>query len=438
MPCKFYDATLPEELEKLRKMLATRRDLGLDTSNSSIESKVRSILTDVRQNGLDAVVRYTRDFDSPAFAPDMFRISSSKLAEAAAAITAEDTDIIMEAAENIRTFHMAQKDKAWFITRPDGTVLGQIFNPVQRAGLYVPGGQGGETPLISSLLMTAIPAQVAGVPEIAVITPPKADGSINTYIMAAAHLLGINEVYACGSAWGIGALVYGAGGLSPVDVVAGPGNIWVTTAKRLVIGQVGIDMIAGPSEIVIVADATAKPAVLAADMLGQAEHDALASSVCIVTDKDLINPLQQELNDQINSLPRAKLAKESLEKWGAVVFTPDMATAFDLVNEIAPEHLELICSHPMENLYRVKSAGAIFLGNGSAEALGDYFAGPNHVLPTMGTARFASGLGVQTFMKRSNIISASTEFAAKAAKSVARLARLEGLEAHARSAEARQ
>ncbi len=437
MPCIVLDGSREEDLRRLRGMLAQRRDMGLDSGDSGIEEKVRAILADVKKNGLEAVVKYNRKFDSPSFTPQMFRVSKEALQKAAQELCCTDVGVILEAAENIRSFHREQKEKAWFINRPDGTILGQVVNPVRRAGLYVPGGKGGETPLISSLLMTAVPAMVAGVKEIAVITPARADGSINPFILGAAALLGISEVYACGSAWGIGALVYGAGELKPVDVIAGPGNLWVTTAKRLVIGQVGIDMIAGPSEIAIIADSSASPSTLAADMLGQAEHDPLASSICLITDKDLINPLCAELKSQCAELPRAKLAAESLKNWGAVVYMPSLQDACALANEIAPEHLEVMCDHAMELLPHLHAAGSIFLGHNSAEALGDYFAGPNHVLPTMGTARFASGLGVQTFMTRSNVICSSPVFAQYAAKHVARLARLEGLEAHARSAEAR-
>jgi histidinol dehydrogenase len=322
--------------------------------------------------------------------------------------------------------------------RPDGAILGQQITPVDRVGLYVPGGQGGETPLLSSLLMNAIPAQVAGVREIAVVSPPRKDGGVSPYILAAAHLLDINEIYRVGGAWAIAALSCGTASIPSVDVVAGPGNGWVTTAKRLVQGRVGIDMIAGPSEVLIVADSSANPAWVAADMLSQAEHDELACALCMTTDAGLAGAVLRELEAQCASLPRAPIARKALENWGAVVLTPNLDFALRLSNRIAPEHLELLVQDPWALLPQVRHAGAIFLGAHSPEVVGDYFAGPNHVLPTLGTARFASALSVQTFCKRSSIIAASPAFAREHAGSIARLARLEGLEAHARSAEARR
>jgi len=353
-------------------------------------------------------------------------------------VDAADREIIAQAAANIRAFHEAQVERSWFMHRPDGTILGQQVMPVDRVGLYVPGGQGGETPLLSSLLMNAIPAQVAGVREIAVVSPPRKDGGVSPYILAAAHLLDLNEIYRAGGAWAIGALSCGTASIPPVDVIAGPGNIRVTTAKRLVQGRVGIDMIAGPSEVLIVADRTANPAWVAADMLSQAEHDELASAVCIAVDAGFADAVMRELEVQCNSLPRAQIARKALENWGAVVLAPDMDAALSLCNRIAPEHLELLVRDPWAVLPRIRHAGAVFLGAHSPEAVGDYFAGPNHVLPTLGTARFASALSVQTFCKRSSIIAASPAFAREHANSIARLARLEGLEAHARSVEARR
>ena len=400
----------------------------------SVESSVAEILAAVKGRGLEAVVEYTRRFDAPDFTKGDFAVPVEALACAAASIPAEDARIIREAADNIRTFHEAQKEQSWFQPKPDGTLLGQMVIPVDRAGLYVPGGKGGTTPLISSLLMNAIPAQVAGVAELAVISPPQADGTVNQYILAAAHLLGITEVYAAGSAWAIAALAFGAGPLRRVDVIAGPGNIFVATAKRLLIGTVGIDMIAGPSEICIVADASANPAWVAADMLSQAEHDTLASSVCICTDENLASAICAELATQCEALPRKDIARESLTHYGAVIAAPDMDSAVTLANTIAPEHLELLVQEPWGILPRIRHAGAVFMGHYSPEPLGDYFAGPNHVLPTMGTARFSSALSVATFCKKTSVIAASREFTTAGAKSIARLARLEGLEAHARSA----
>jgi histidinol dehydrogenase len=403
-------------------------------NGQSVEASVAGILADVRLRGLPALVEYTRRFDAPEFSPACFAVPADALAAAAAAVSSDDMAVIREAAANIRFFHEAQKEASWFLPRPDGTMLGQMTMAVDRAGLYVPGGKGGDTPLISSLLMSAVPAQVAGVAEIAVVSPPRSDGTVSPYILAAAEFLGIREVYAAGSAWAIGALAYGAGPLRPVDVIAGPGNIFVTTAKRLLIGVVGIDMLAGPSEICIIADASADPAWIAADMLSQAEHDSLASAVCICTDKTVGEAASRALERQCDELPRAAIARESLQQYGAIIVVPDMDTALRLADRICPEHLELLVNDPWPLLPRIRHAGAIFMGHYSPEALGDYFAGPNHVLPTMGTARFASALSVSTFCKKTSLIAAGREFAASGAESIARLARLEGLEAHARSA----
>jgi len=410
---------------------------GRAGSEESVEQKVRGILADVAQRGDEAVLEYTRRFDCPDMQLPL-RLGEEEITRAAASVDAQDREIIAQAAANIRIFHEAQIERSWFMHKPDGSILGQQVTPVDRVGLYVPGGQGGETPLLSSLLMNAIPAQVAGVREIAVVSPPRKDGALSPYILAAAHLLDINEIYRAGSAWAIGALSHGTASIQPVDVIAGPGNIWVTTAKRLVQGRVGIDMIAGPSEILILADSTANPAWVAADMLSQAEHDELACAICLTTDSELADAVLRELEIQCNSLPRAQTARKALENWGAIVLASDLDSAVSLCNRIAPEHLELLVKEPWSLLPRIRHAGAVFMGEHSPEAVGDYFAGPNHVLPTLGTARFASALSVQTFCKRTSIIAASRAFTQTHADSIARLARLEGLEAHARSAEARK
>lgn len=436
--CRLLRYDRAADMTELREQLARRRGMGLsEAGNSDIEKKTVAMLEAVRTRGLEAILEFTRDYDCEHFNESLFHIRPEAIHAAPSGVPQEDMAIIAEAADNIRRFHQAQKTTSWIQTSEDGTILGQTVIPVRRAGLYVPGGRGGNTPLISSLLMTAIPAQVAGVQELAVVTPPRSDGSVNEYILAAASLLGITEIYACGSAWAIAALAFGAGKLAPVDVIAGPGNIWVSTAKRLLIGQVGIDMVAGPSEIAILTDGGGRAAWIAADMLSQAEHDALASSICVTTSQQLAEQVQQELQTQCASLPRSGLAARSLEDWGAIVVCPFMKDGIALINEIAPEHLEVMCRDAWLVLPELKNAGAIFLGEYSAEPVGDYFAGPNHVLPTMGTARFYSALGVDTFCKKSSIISVSADFAARGASSIARLARLEGLEAHARSAEMR-
>ena len=432
MTCRFLSLTSEARWPELLRMLADRGN-----PDQNVEADVRAMLDAVRKDGDAAVLDYVRRFDCPAMQPPL-RVSPEAIGQAAESLPSESLGCIREAADNIRAFHEAQKDRSWFLTRDDGTILGQKISPVDRAGLYVPGGRGGDTPLISSLLMTAIPAQVAGVAEIAVVTPPRADGTLNPHILAAAPLLGIREIYRMGGAWAIGALAYGTESVAPVDVIAGPGNIWVTTAKRLVQGHVAIDMIAGPSEVLILADASANPAWIAADMLSQAEHDALASAICLTDDEALARAVLGELDRQSAALPRADIARKSLADWSAVVLTPDMDAAVALANRVAPEHLEVLTADPWALLPRIRHAGAAFLGPYSPEPLGDYFAGPNHVLPTLGTARFSSALSVQTFCKRTSVIAASRAFAAASADAVARLARMERLEAHARSMECRK
>jgi histidinol dehydrogenase len=416
---------------------------GRALPDANAEERVRAILNEVRGRGDQALAEYTSRFDCPGFTAGMLRVSKEAIQAAAAAAPAEDLRIIEEAAANIRAYHQGQVQASTLSPRPDGSVLGRLVRPVDRVGLYVPGGQGGETPLISSLLMNAIPAQVAGVSEIAVVSPPRKDGTLNPYILATAALLGLDEIYCVGSAWAVAALAFGTGTIAPVDVIAGPGNIYVTTAKRLLIGSVGIDMIAGPSEIAIVAQASqegfaAKPAWIAADMLSQAEHDPLAAALCITPSPALARTVRACLVEQLALLPRNEIAARALGEWGATILVPDLETAYELVNRIGPEHLELALADPWSALGLIRHAGAIFLGQHSPEPVGDYFAGPNHVLPTLGTARFSSGLSVENFCKKSSLIATSPGFIDAHAAKIGRFARLEGLEAHARSVECRR
>lgn len=408
-----------------------------DAADQNVEPLVRDILTAVRERGDAAVAEYTRRFDCPAMTEDGLAVPAQDIREALDSIPAEDTAIIREAADNIRSFHEKQKQQSWITTPAPGTTLGQLVLPVDRAGLYVPGGQGGETPLISSLLMNAIPAQVAGVATICVVSPPRQDGTLNPYILATAAILGIENVFACGSAWAIAALAHGTERIPRVDVIAGPGNIFVTTAKRLLVGQVGIDMIAGPSEIAILADSSANPKWLAADMLSQAEHDPLASSLLVSPDAALLAAVKTELAAQLPALPRAAIAGASLGEWSALIQTPDLEAGMDLINRLAPEHFELSVSNPWDLVGMVRNAGAVFMGHCTPEPVGDYFAGPNHVLPTLSTARFSSALSVETFCKKTSLICTNQTYVQKHGRKVARLARLEGLEAHARSVEHR-
>ncbi len=444
MPCRTLTFPAPHDWRHIEAWLQGRNAQEQDAE--SVAARVRDILRQVKLRGDDALVEYTQRFDCPDFTASWLQAPPDALRKAAVSVPESDLEIIREAAANIRAYHQAQVQHSWWNTGSEdgnGAVLGRLVRPVDRAGLYVPGGQGGETPLISSLLMNAIPAQVAGVEELALVSPPRHDGSLNPYLLAAAHVLGIENVFCCGSAWAVAALAYGTASIPRVDVIAGPGNIYVTMAKQQLIGQVGIDMIAGPSEIVILADQAgldahqAPAAWLAADMLSQAEHDPLASSLLITPDSDLAQAVLHELKIQLQSLPRNAIATQALRDWGGVVLAPDLTSGMDLVNHLAPEHLELVLPDPWSLLGAVKHAGAIFCGASTPEPVGDYFAGPNHVLPTMGSARFSSGLSVETFCKKSSLIAATPGYVATHGPKIARLARLEGLEAHARSVEQR-
>jgi histidinol dehydrogenase len=432
MPCPLIACTGPDDFPPLLDKLKLR-----ENPDQAVEHRVQQILADVSDRGDEALVDYTRRFDCPDFSPAMLAVPEDDIAEAMSRVPAEDLVILTEAAHNIRVFHEAQKQRSWWQTGPDGQILGQLVRPVDTVGLYVPGGQGGETPLVSSLLMNAIPAQVAGVERIVVVSPPRKDGSLNPYILAAAGLLGLKEIYRVGSAWAVAALAHGTKTIPRVDVLAGPGNIYVTTAKRLLAGRVGIDMIAGPSEIVILADGEANPAWMAADMLSQAEHDRLASSVLITDSAKIGRAVLAELERQLDLLPRNEIARKALADWGAVIVASDLKAGVKLINKLAPEHLELAVADPWALVGLVRHAGAIFMGRACPEPVGDYFAGPNHVLPTLGTARFSSALSVDTFVKKSSLIAVGPEYTRKHAGKIARLARLEGLEAHARSVECR-
>jgi histidinol dehydrogenase len=401
--------------------------------SETAEREVVDILGAVQREGDSALVRYTRAYDAPEFTRERIRVSAAELAEARDAVDPEFIPLLQRARDNITRFHEAQRRHSWFRSEEDGTVVGQLVRPVAGAGLYIPGGRRGETPLISSLLMNAIPAMVAGVARVQVVTPPGADGSLNPYLLAAAGLLGIRDVFKVGSAWAIAALAYGTETIPAVDVIVGPGNIYVTLAKKLVAGQVGIDMIAGPSEILVIADGSADPRHVAADLLSQAEHDAMASAVLLTPDPGLAGATSAALAEQVALLPRRQIAAAALAGFGAVIVTPDLETAVDLANRIAPEHLELLISQPYELLGKIQNAGAVFLGHHSPEAVGDYFAGPNHVLPTAGTARFSSALSVEHFIKKTSLISYSEKALDRDARDIIRLAELEGLEAHANS-----
>ncbi len=406
---------------------------------SAIERVVNSILSDVKKNGDEAVLRYTRKFDYADAKSLLFRPSEiSKFADKA------DRKIVKAlefSAERIRRFHEMQKEESWMVrdseyrklpanknTKPAFSLalLGQLIRPIERVGVYVPGGKASYP---STVLMNVIPAQVAGVKEIAVCVPTPL-GEINPYVMAAIKMLGVKEAYRIGGAQAVGAMAYGTQAIKRVDKIVGPGNIYVAAAKRMVFGEVDIDMIAGPSEILIIADNSADPAFIAADLLSQAEHDELASSVLITDSKILAEDVSREIERQIAKLKRRAIARKSLNSYGAVILVKDIAHAVRLSNNIAPEHLEIMTKRPAAVLPEIKNAGAIFLGRWTPEPLGDYSAGPNHTLPTGGTARFFSPLGVYDFIKRSSLLSFTREGFMRIAGTVEAIADIEGLEAH--------
>lgn len=398
-----------------------------------LEAKVLEIIGAVKSEGDAALLRYTRMYDAPGLELGRLRVSESEIDAARAEVDSDLLPIIRTAIRNIEDFHKQQIRHSHFITKADGTFLGQVVRPLRAAGLYIPGGQGGETPLVSSVLMNGIPARLAGVKDIAMVTPPQRDGGVNPYLLAAAREVGVGRVYRVGSAWGIAALAYGTESIAPVDVIVGPGNIYVALAKKIVSGEVKIDMIAGPSEILVLADSSARADYISADLLSQAEHDSMASAMCITTEESLAGDIALAVSRRLSALPRSATAAASIDRYGAVFIVKDLDTAIGLSNRIAPEHLELHLKDPLPWLGMIENAGAVFMGEHTPEPVGDYFAGPNHVLPTAGAARFASALGVDDFIKKTSVISYSRAAFARDAGSIIRLAELEGLAAHAES-----
>ncbi|MGD8371466.1 MAG: histidinol dehydrogenase [Syntrophobacterales bacterium] len=426
--------TYPTEEAEVRIDRIVNRSLSY---SADVEHTVVEIIKAVQAEGDSALLRYTRQFDAAEIKSAELKVSESEMTAAAKEVETDFTELLERAKNNISRFHEAQMKHSWFLPCEDGSILGQMVRPVSAAGLYIPGGRAGETPLISSLLMNSIPAIIAGVPCLQVVTPPRQDGSINPYLLVTAQLLGIREVFKVGSAWAIAALAFGTETIPAVDLIVGPGNIYVTLAKKLLAGQVGIDMIAGPSEILVIADASANPQHVAADLLSQAEHDPMASALLLTPDAELAEATAAALEEQLAELPRRQVAEESLAAFGGIVLVRDLDTALALANKIAPEHLELLVEKPFQLLGKIQNAGAVFLGHHSPEPVGDYFAGPSHVLPTAGTARFASGLSVDHFTKKTSVISYSSEALIRDAADIIRLAELEGLEAHARSVKVR-
>ena len=427
-----FDFRTSSDYSELEEFLEMRKE----NNSSDVEGIVKDIIAKVRAEGDDALRFYNAKFDG-CDVHDL-KVSEEEIDEAFSAIDKELLGSIEKAAENIRYFHAKQMENSWFEQKEDGTTLGMLIQPLQTVGIYVPGGAGGKTPLPSSVLMNAIPAQVAGVENIVMVTPPSADGSIPGVTLVAAKIAGVKEIYKVGGAQSIAALAYGTETIPAVDKIAGPGNAFVTTAKKIVFGQCGIDMVAGPSEICVIADSSTNPKWLAADLLSQAEHDKLASAVLVTCDENLYKIMEDEVEAALQPLERYEIARASWDDYGAIIICKDLDQCFDVANIVAPEHLELSIDNPLAYIHKPKTAGALFLGHYTPEALGDYMAGPNHVLPTIGTARFSSPLNTMDFMKKTTILCYNKEAFLAVQDDVSRFAKSEGLTAHARSAEIRK
>lgn len=403
---------------------ANKKLFGADLTAAEV---VERIVSEVRRDGDQAVMKYTKLIDRADFTPEQFLVSEEEYAAAEKAAAPAIVESLRRAAENVRRYHQEQKPNSWMTYREQGSILGQSVIPLDRVGIYVPGGTAAYP---SSVIMNAVPAAVAGVGEIIMMVPPK-NGKINPYVLLAAREAGVSKIYKIGGAQAIAAMAFGTETIPRVDKITGPGNIFVTLAKKAVYGHCDIDMLAGPSEILIVADGTADPVYTAADMLSQAEHDTLASSIVITDDADFAARVAAEAEEQLAKLPRQEIARASIDTNGLIVIAEDIMQAMEFANVSAPEHMEILTEQPFQLLPYVRHAGAVFLGAYSPEPLGDYFAGPNHVLPTGGTARYYSVLNVETFMKRTSIISYTQPALENVSDDVIRLAEAEGLQAHA-------
>jgi len=413
-----------DELSKISDELGMRGKMEL----GPILDAVGAILADVRENKDEAVRKYTLKFDKADIPPEAMRVTEKEIEDAVSVTDPALLSVMIQSAANIRAFHMRQRETGFTMDVAKGSRIGMLVRPLSIAGIYVPGGT---APLPSTVLMNVIPAVAAGVPRVVLCTPPRADGSIAPVILAAAHIAGVSEIYKAGGAQAIAAMAYGTPVIPRVDKVCGPGNIYVNTAKRLVFGQVDIDMFAGPSEILIVADDTANPEFVAADMLSQAEHDKIASAILLTTSTALADAVEAAIDRRSEVLERKDILEKSLADYSAVITVPDLETAFDFANELAPEHLEL-CINDAENyVSRIRNAGAVFLGNYTPEPLGDYYAGPNHTLPTSGTARFFSPLNTGDFVKKMSVLQYNEESLRDCYHDVARFADAEGLTGHA-------
>ena len=415
----FDEIELPPKIRESNKKI-----FGADLSAAEV---VRKIVNDVRKNGDAAVIDYTKKFDGVEIAAENFLVTAEEFIDAENSVEEKIVDALKRAAENIRSYHIEQLPKSWLTYRGENSILGQSIIPLERVGVYVPGGLAAYP---SSVLMNVIPAKVAGVGEIVMCVPAR-NGKINPYVLIAAKIAGADKIYKIGGAQAIAAMAFGTQTVPRVNKITGPGNIFVTLAKKEVFGHCDIDMLAGPSEILIIADKNANPVYAAADMLSQAEHDPLACSIVITTDKKLAEEIAAEVEKQLAKLPRHEIAAASIETNGLIIVAQDLSEAIDFANISAPEHLELLVNEPINYLPKIKNAGAVFLGAYSPEPLGDYFAGPNHVLPTGGTAKFYSVLNVETFLKRTSLISYARADLLNVSEDIIRLANAEGLTAHA-------
>lgn len=405
--------------------------LKRDPNNyTSYEGTVQAIVDDVRCRKDEAVFEYTRKFDGAELTADTIRVTDAEIEEALTLVEPGLLEVMKKSMKNIREYHEKQKQYSWFDSKPDGTILGQKVTPLSSVGVYVPGGKAAYP---SSVLMNIIPAEVAGVPKIVMVTPPGKDGKVNPVTLIAAHLAGATEVYKVGGAQAIAALAFGTESIPRVNKIVGPGNIFVALAKKAVYGHVSIDSIAGPSEILVLADDSANPRFVAADLLSQAEHDELASAILVTTSMELAKKVSEEVDGFVENLSRKEILKKSLENYGYILVADTMEDAIATANEIASEHLEIVTRNPFEVMTKIQNAGAIFMGEYSSEPLGDYFAGPNHVLPTNGTAKFFSPLGVDDYIKKSSIIYYSREALEPVHKDIEAFAEAEHLTAHANS-----
>ena len=392
---------------------------------------VNAILANVKENGDKALFQYTKDFDKADINASNIKVTEEEIKEAYDRLeNPELVQVIRRSLKNIKEYHEKQKQYSWFDSKPDGSILGQKVTPLSRVGVYVPGGKAAYP---SSVLMNVIPAKVAGVEQIVMVTPPGKDGKVNPNTLVAANEAGVDVIYKVGGAQAIAALAYGTESITKVDKMVGPGNIYVALAKKAVFGYVSIDSVAGPSEILVLADETANPRYVAADLLSQAEHDELASAILVTTSEELANKVSEYVDMFVSKLKRKEILQKSLDNYGYILVTDTMQAAIDTANDIASEHLEIVTKNPFDTMTRIKNAGAIFLGENSSEPLGDYFAGPNHVLPTNGTAKFFSPLSVDDFIKKSSIISYSREALEPLSEDIQKFAKAEGLTAHANS-----